>query len=72
MAEAILAVEALTKRFGGFTAVANVSFSVEQGEILGLIDHGHVVPLARELARDVKPDLPHTGDEYFHESLILT
>lgn len=37
MAEAILAVEALTKRFGGFTAVDNVDFQVEQGEILGLI-----------------------------------
>ncbi len=37
MAEAILAVEALTKRFGGFTAVDQVDFQVEEGEILGLI-----------------------------------
>jgi branched-chain amino acid transport system ATP-binding protein len=37
MADSILAVEALTKRFGGFTAVNQVSFQVEQGEILGLI-----------------------------------
>jgi branched-chain amino acid transport system ATP-binding protein len=37
MADAILAVEALTKRFGGFTAVDQVSFEVERGEILGLI-----------------------------------
>jgi len=33
----VLAVRGLTKRFGGFTAVNNVSFGVEQGEILGLI-----------------------------------
>ena len=33
----MLAVEGLTKRFGGFTAVNGVSFRVEQGEILGLI-----------------------------------
>jgi len=33
----VLTVEGLTKRFGGFTAVANVSFGVEPGEILGLI-----------------------------------
>ena len=37
MADAILAVEALTKRFDGFTAVDQVSFEVERGEILGLI-----------------------------------
>jgi branched-chain amino acid transport system ATP-binding protein len=33
----LLTVEGLTRRFGGFTAVANVSFGVEPGEILGLI-----------------------------------
>jgi branched-chain amino acid transport system ATP-binding protein len=33
----MLDVEGLTKRFGGFTAVHNVSFAVEKGEILGLI-----------------------------------
>ena len=33
----MLAVEHLFKRFGGFTAVNDVSFDVEQGEILGLI-----------------------------------
>ena len=37
MAEPILKVEALTKRFGGFTAVDQVSFTVEPGEIVGLI-----------------------------------
>jgi branched-chain amino acid transport system ATP-binding protein len=34
---AMLAVKGLTKRFGGFTAVSDVSFEVEEGEILGLI-----------------------------------
>jgi len=33
----VLAVNGLVKRFGGFTAVNNVSFKVDQGEILGLI-----------------------------------
>src|SRR3954454_5902324 len=34
---AVLVVSGLRKRFGGFTAVNNVSFRVERGEILGLI-----------------------------------
>ena len=33
----MLVVNGLVKRFGGFTAVSNVSFKVDQGEILGLI-----------------------------------
>lgn len=33
----MLQVSGLTKSFGGFTAVDNVSFSVGQGEILGLL-----------------------------------
>jgi branched-chain amino acid transport system ATP-binding protein len=33
----VLIVEGLVKRFGGFTAVNNVSFRVDKGEILGLI-----------------------------------
>ena len=34
---ALLCVRDLTRRFGGFTAVQKVSFTVEEGEILGLI-----------------------------------
>lgn len=34
---AFLKVSGLTKTFGGFTAVSNVSFEVNEGEILGLI-----------------------------------
>ncbi len=37
MTAAILSVDALTKQFGGFTAVNQVSFELAQGEILGLI-----------------------------------
>jgi branched-chain amino acid transport system ATP-binding protein len=33
----VLDVRGLTKRFGGFTAVSGVSFSLAEGEILGLI-----------------------------------
>lgn len=33
----MLTVEGLTKRFGGFTAVSQVSFTVEKGQIVGLI-----------------------------------
>ncbi|HJZ19994.1 MAG TPA: ATP-binding cassette domain-containing protein, partial [Bradyrhizobium sp.] len=33
----MLEVSGLVKRFGGFTAVNNVSFKLDQGEILGLI-----------------------------------
>ncbi len=33
----MLSVKGLTKRFGGFTAVNNVDFELERGEILGLI-----------------------------------
>ena len=34
---ALLTVSGLTKKFGGFTAVSNISFEVLEGEILGLI-----------------------------------
>jgi branched-chain amino acid transport system ATP-binding protein len=37
MSEVMLSVVGLTKRFGGFTALSDVSFEVREGEILGLI-----------------------------------
>jgi branched-chain amino acid transport system ATP-binding protein len=37
MSDVMLAVVGLTKRFGGFTALSEVSFEVREGEILGLI-----------------------------------
>src|SRR5438552_3287337 len=37
MAEPIVQVRNLTKRFGDFTAVDGVSFDIRQGEILGLL-----------------------------------
>jgi branched-chain amino acid transport system ATP-binding protein len=33
----VLEVRGLSKRFGGFTAVSEISFSLAEGEILGLI-----------------------------------
>ncbi len=37
MSETVLRVEGLTKRFGRFTALKDVSFSVERGEVVGLL-----------------------------------
>ena len=37
MAEALLAVSGITKRFGGLTALEDVSLSVSPGDIYGLI-----------------------------------
>ncbi len=34
---ALIRIEGLTKRFGGFTAVDNVSFEVRRGEVLGFL-----------------------------------
>ncbi len=71
----MLEVTGLIKRFGGFTAVANVSFKVDQGEILGLIGpngsgkstifnmlSGTLVPTAGSIrfeGREIAGDAPH-------------
>ena len=72
----MLIVENLVKRFGGFTAVNNVSFKVDQGEILGLIGpngsgkstifnmlSGTLVPTAGSIVfegRQIGGDAPHS------------
>lgn len=40
MKNAVIQVENLTKRFGDFTAVDNISFEVEKGEIFGFLEIG--------------------------------
>ncbi len=60
---ALLELQGLTRRFGGLTAVNNVSFSLQQGEIVGLIGSngagkttlvnlvtGHLQPTAGRIA----------------------
>ncbi len=37
MAETILQIKDLTHRFGGLTAVSNLNFNIEKGEVVGLI-----------------------------------
>jgi ABC-2 type transport system ATP-binding protein len=37
LADALIEIERLTKRFGAFTAVDDVSFTVERGEVLGFL-----------------------------------
>ncbi|MCW5749396.1 MAG: ATP-binding cassette domain-containing protein, partial [Alphaproteobacteria bacterium] len=72
----MLSVEGLVKRFGGFTAVNNVSFQVDQGEILGLIGpngsgkstifnmlSGTLAPTAGSIrfeGREIGGDAPHS------------
>ena len=49
-ARPLLAVEGLTKRYGGLVAAKDIGLSIRPGEILGLIAQGHPNPsIARTL-----------------------
>ena len=52
MSDALLRVEGITKRFGRFSALSEVSFSVRRGEILGLIG---LMARARQHSSSVLP-----------------
>ena len=78
----MLVVNGLVKRFGGFTAVNNVSFRVEQGEILGLIGPGldpklpPVIKMIGEEFDKVKPGVAirsaHVGMAASNTYLFMT
>jgi branched-chain amino acid transport system ATP-binding protein len=58
LAGAFFAVEALTKRFGGLTAVNNVSFALRRDEIVGLIGPNGAgkTTLLRLITKILRPD----------------
>ena len=62
MTEPALRLEGLTRRFGGVTAVDNVSVSIPKGEIVGLVGLGLIcltlVALARVLRDGGRPPRP--------------
>jgi branched-chain amino acid transport system ATP-binding protein len=59
--ESFFAVERLTKRFGGLTAVNNISFSLAREEIVGLIGPNGAgkTTLLRLITKILKPDSGH-------------
>ena len=65
MGEAFFAVDKLTKRFGGLTAVNNVSFELAREEIVGLIGPNGAgkTTLLRLITKILKPD---AGRIVFH------
>jgi branched-chain amino acid transport system ATP-binding protein len=68
--EALLSVQGVTKVFGGLTAVEEVSFSVRQGEILGLIGpNGAGKSTIVGLIMGVHK--PNGGDILFHDASLL-
>lgn len=66
----MMRIENLTKCFGGLTAVSNVSFEVEKGEILGLIGPNGAgkTTLFNMIAGAL---LPTSGSVYFKEKNIV-
>ena len=81
----ILEVQGLTKRFGGLTAVSNVSFSVEKGEIFGIIGPngagkttlfnviaGHFPPSSGTVTYDGVDISGHNSDEIARRGIART
>jgi branched-chain amino acid transport system ATP-binding protein len=81
----LLEVQGLSKRFGGLTAVSNVSFSVDKGEIFGIIGPngagkttlfnviaGHYRPSAGTVAFDGHDITGHYSDEIGRRGIART
>ena len=81
----LLEVQRLTKRFGGLTAVSDVSFSVEKGEIFGVIGPngagkttlfnviaGHYRPSGGTVAFDGHNITGHSADEISRRGIART
>jgi branched-chain amino acid transport system ATP-binding protein len=83
--QALLEVEKLTRRFGGLTAISNVSFSVEKGEIFGVIGPngagkstlfnviaGHYRPSAGRVSLDGRDISGHASDGIARRGIART
>jgi branched-chain amino acid transport system ATP-binding protein len=81
----LLAVQSLSRRFGGLTAVSEVSFAVEKGEIFGIIGPtgagkttlfnviaGHYRPSAGTVSFDGQDISGHTSDEISRRGIART
>jgi len=66
---ALLSVQGVTKNFGALTAVSNVSFELDQGELVALIGPNGAgkTTLFNTIAGNYKPD---KGRIFFHEKRI--
>lgn len=81
----LLDVQRLTKRFGGLTAVSDVTFAVERGEIFGIIGPngagkttlfnviaGHYRPTAGSIAFENRDLAGHASDEIARRGIART